>query len=164
MEKSLKNNKYLIYGKGGHGRVVEDTIYQLDTTNVVDYFDDASNPYSVAYEAEAKLIVGIGNNEVRKRIVGEVKHAFATIIHPTAYVSPSAELGEGTVVLANAVIQANAKVGKHCIINANVTIDHDAIVEDYVCTYPASYVAGFARITEGQTLKPGQVVWKSEVF
>ncbi|MCA4793885.1 PglD-related sugar-binding protein [Myroides odoratimimus] len=164
MEKLLKNNKYLIYGKGGHGRVVEDTIYQLDTTNVVDYFDDASNPYSVTYEQDVELIIGIGNNEVRKRIVGEVKHAFATIIHPTAYVSPSAEIGEGTVVLANAVIQANAKVGKHCIINANVTIDHDAIVEDYVCTYPASYVAGFARITEGQILKPGQVVWKSEVF
>jgi acetyltransferase EpsM len=108
--------------------------------------------------------MGIGNNEVRKRIVGEVKHSFATVIHPTAYVASSAEIGEGTVVLANAVVQADSKIGKHCIINANVTVDHDAIVEDYVCTYPASYVAGFARVTEGQTLKPGQVVWKSEVF
>lgn len=62
------------------------------------------------------------------------------------------------------MIQANAKIGKYCIINANITIDHDAIVEDYVCTYPVAYVAGFARITVGQTLKSGQVVWKSEVF
>ncbi|SEJ29250.1 transferase hexapeptide (six repeat-containing protein) [Myroides marinus] len=158
------SNKVLIYGKGGHGKVVEDTIYQLDNDNSVAYFDDASNPYNENYEREAELIVGIGNNEIRKRIVGEVKHRFATVIHPTAYVAPSAEIGEGTVVLANAVIQADAKIGKHCIINANVTVDHDAIVEDYVCTYPAAYVAGFARITEGQTLKPGQVVWKSEVF
>ncbi|WP_286425339.1 hypothetical protein [Myroides marinus] len=35
--------KYLIYGKGGHGKVVEDTIYQLDNDNSVEYFDDASN-------------------------------------------------------------------------------------------------------------------------
>ncbi|WP_158960365.1 PglD-related sugar-binding protein [Myroides fluvii] len=156
--------KIMIYGKGGHGKVVEDTIYQINQAIEVAYFDDTSNPYRADYEPEAKVIIGIGNNEVRQRISTEVKHAFDTVIHPTAYVSPSAEIGEGTVVLANAVVQANAKVGKHCIINANVTIDHDAIIEDFVCTYPASYVAGFARVTALQTLKPGQVVWKSEVF
>ncbi|MDM1044443.1 transferase [Myroides sp. 1354] len=156
--------KIMIYGKGGHGKVVEDTINQINDTIQVAYFDDASNPYRTDYESEAKVIIGIGNNEVRQRISTEVEHAFDVIIHPTAYVSPSAEIGEGTVVLANAVIQANAKVGKHCIINANVTIDHDAVIEDFVCTYPSSYVAGFARVTALQTLKPGQVVWKSEVF
>lgn len=157
-------SKLLIYGKGGHGKVVEDTIYQLDSTNSVAYFDDASNPYHEGYEEDAELIIGIGNNEVRKRIVGEVKHRFATIIHPTAYVAPSAEIGEGTVVLANAVIQADAVIGKHCIINANVTIDHDAVVEDFVCTYPGAYLAGFARVTALKTIAPNQVVWKSEVF
>ncbi|MCC9043608.1 transferase [Myroides sp. M-43] len=164
MEKLFKRKKYLIYGMGGHGKVVEDTIYQLNALNTVEYIDDATNPYHRDYEKEADLIIAIGNNEVRKRIVSEVNHSFATIIHPTAYVSPFAEIGKGTVVLANAVIQANAKIGKHCIINANVTIDHDAVIEDYVCTYPAAYVAGFARVTQCKTLKPGQVVWKSEIF
>ena len=154
----------IIYGKGGHGKVVEDTINQLNPAIVVEYFDDASNPYSETYAKEADVIVAIGNNEVRKRIVSKVKHRFGTLIHPTAYVAPTAQIGEGTVVLANAVIQADAKVGKHCIINANVTIDHDAVVEDYVCTYPSCYIAGFARVTELKTVKPGQVVWKSEVF
>ena len=156
--------KIMIYGKGGHGKVVEDTILQLDPTTTVEYFDDASNPYTTTYDPQATVVIAIGNNEVRQRIATEVKHAFDVVIHPTAYVSPLATIGEGTVVLANAVIQANAQVGKHCIINANVTIDHDAVIEDFVCTYPASYVAGFARVTALQTLKPGQVVWKSEVF
>lgn len=66
---------------------------------MVVYFDGASNPYSITYEPEAKLIIGIGNKEVRKRIVEEVQHSFAMIIHLTAYVSPSAEVWEGTVVL-----------------------------------------------------------------
>ncbi|EHQ44001.1 PglD-related sugar-binding protein [Myroides odoratus] len=156
--------KIMIYGKGGHGKVVEDTINRIDETIAVEYFDDATKPYTTSYEPEATVVIAIGNNEVRQRIASEVTHSFDTLIHPTAYVSPSAKIGEGTVVLANAVIQANAQVGKHCIINANVTIDHDAIIEDYVCTYPASYVAGFARVTALQTLKPGQVVWKAEVF
>ncbi len=154
----------MIYGKGGHGKVVADAIHQINNTICVDYFDDASNPYQVSYESEAKMIIGIGNNEVRKRISTEVEHSFGIIVHPTAYVSPTAKIGEGTVVLANAVVQADAQIGKHCIINANVTIDHDAIIEDYVCTYPSAYVAGFARVTALQTLKPGQVVWKSETF
>lgn len=154
----------MIYGKGGHGKVVEDAIKQLYPLAAVDYFDAATRPYNEQEEPQAKVVIAIGNNEVRKRIATEVQHEFATVIHPTAYVAPSAQLGEGTVVLANAVIQADAVVGKHCIINANVTVDHDAVIEDFVCTYPAAYVAGFARVTALQTLKPGQVVWKSEVF
>ena len=156
--------KILIYGKGGHGKVVEDTIKHSFNNVVVEYFDDAINPYNSEYEKESFLIIGIGSNEVRKRIVSQVKHGFTTIVHPTAYISETAIIGEGTVVLANAVIQAGAKVGEHCIINANVTIDHDAIIEDFVCSYPSSYVAGFARVQEGKTLKPCQVVWKGEVY
>lgn len=157
-------NKIFIYGKGGHGKVVEDTILQIDHTIEVNYFDDAINPYNQTMHPEAKVVIAIGNNDVRERISHQVKHVLTKLIHPTAYVSPSASVGEGTVVLANAVVQANAVIGKHCIINSNVTIDHDAIIENYVCTYPSSYVAGFARVTEKQTLKPGQVVWKGEVF
>ncbi|WP_267739807.1 PglD-related sugar-binding protein [Myroides injenensis] len=154
----------IIYGKGGHGKVVEDTIMQLDKTMLVEYFDDASNPYAEPYKKEANVIIAIGNNDVRKRISEKVKHKFATLIHPTAYVAPTAKIGEGTVILANAVVQADATIGKHCIINANVTVDHDAIIEDYVCTYPSSYIAGFAKVTALKMVKPGQVVWKGEVF
>ena len=157
-------NKVLIYGKGGHGKVVEDAVKQRFTNVDVEYFDDATNPYDAGYQKESILVIGIGSNEVRKQIASQVKHRFTTIVHPTAYVSDTAIIEEGTVVLANAVIQAGAKIGKHCIINANVTIDHDAIIEDFVCTYPSSYVAGLGRVKEGKTLKPCQVVWKGEVF
>lgn len=156
--------KILIYGKGGHGKVVEDTFLQLFPEGSIEYFDDATNPYDPSYCVANNVITAIGNNEVRKQIVERVKHEFSSLIHPTAYVSPLATIGVGTVILANAVVQANAIIGDHCIINANVTVDHDAIVEDFVCTYPGSYVAGFAHVTELKTVLPCQVVWKGEIL
>ncbi|WP_286418889.1 hypothetical protein [Myroides odoratimimus] len=67
-------DKVLVYAKGSFRKVEEDTVYHLDETNRIEYFDDTSNPYSIAYKSEAKFTIGIGNNEVRKRIVGDVKH------------------------------------------------------------------------------------------
>ncbi|MHC5353686.1 PglD-related sugar-binding protein [Myroides sp. LJL115] len=156
--------KVLVYGNGGHGKVVADAIRQNKQECLIEFIDDATNPYDSQYEPNASLVIAVGNNEVRKQIATKIKHKFDIVIHPKAYVSELAEIGEGTVILANAVVQAGAKIGKHCIINANVTIDHDAIVGDYVCTYPGSYVAGFAIVKQCSILNPGKVVWKGEVF
>lgn len=44
-------------------------------------------------------------------------------IHPTAEVSPEADIGEGTRVWNQAQVRENAKVGARCIISKNVYID-----------------------------------------
>ena len=50
------------------------------------------------------------------------KPASAAGIHPTAFVDPTATLGEGTSVGPNAVILAGAKIGAGCAIGPNATI------------------------------------------
>ena len=61
------------------------------------------------------MIVSIGVNKIRKivvvRLIAKANAAgypleFATAIHPSAIISPSAKIGEGTVVMAGAVILA----------------------------------------------------------
>jgi len=52
-----------------------------------------------------------------------------TLIHSTASVSPSAEIGERTVVVAQAAVNANAKIGRGCILNNSCSIDHDNVLD-----------------------------------
>ncbi len=53
-------------------------------------------------------------------------------IHPTADVSPLAELGEGTRVWANVQIRERAKIGRNCIIGRNSYIDFDVTIGDNI--------------------------------
>lgn len=154
----------LIYGSGGHGRVVADAVESRSARSRVFFFDDATQPYNSKFKRNRKLVIGIGNNEVRKKVSETISHAFGTVIHPSAQIAKDVEIGEGTVVLANAVIQTGAVIGKHCIINANVVIDHDVVIGDFVSIYPGAYIGGNAIVTELKTIEPNQVVERNAVL
>ena len=151
--------EFKIYGRGGHANVLKELIIQkgyLFGGN----FDDRDPELEYVFNVNDKslLVIGIGNNELRAAISHRVIHKFGTLIHTKADVSPSAHIGEGTVILSGAVIQAGAKIGRHVIINANVVVDHDAIIEDFVSIYPGSYIGGEARIAAGITLSANSII------
>jgi acetyltransferase EpsM len=161
---------YVIYGAGGYAAVVADLV-SLYNGKVEAFFDDQtkevpgglSKPYGEHIHPDSKLIIAIGNNTIREKIAGRVRHKFGTLIHPSAYVAKDVELGEGTVVLANAVVQSKAKIGKHVIINAGVCIDHDAVIENYVLIYPNAYVGGGAILEKGVLVNAGAVILRNTV-
>ena len=79
-------------------------------------------------------VVSIGNNEIRKTLIRRLQSADApliSLIHPRAYVSPSAEIGIGSIILPGAIIHTNAKIGQGCIVSIGALIDHDAVIEDF---------------------------------
>ncbi len=163
---------FLIYGAGGHARVIADAI-QLNGDKIVAFIDD--NPaatvvngikvksYDPESDKDAVLVIGIGSNSTREKIGASVRHNTATVIHPGAVIAGNVQIGEGTVVLANAVIQTGAILGKHVIVNANVCIDHDAVIEDYCHIYPNSYIGGGAVIKAGVTIEAGSVVVRNTI-
>lgn len=51
-------------------------------------------------------------------------------IHPTASVSPKAQLGQGTKVWINVQIRENAVIGENCIVSKDVYIDHTVSIGD----------------------------------
>ncbi len=161
---------YVIYGAGGHASVLADLV-SLQGGKVEAFFDDQAKevangltkPYAGNVHVASELIIGIGNNIIREKVAGKVNHKFGILIHPSAYVAKDAEIGEGTVILANAVVQAKAKIGKHVIINAGVCIDHDAVVNDFVLIYPNAYVGGGAIIEKGVLVNAGAVILRNAV-
>jgi len=158
---------WVIYGGGGHARVVGDAI-KLNNEELVSYFDDNQDlvsineipisPYHESIAQQASLIIGIGNNEIRRNISKYIVHEFGIVLHPKATVAADVVIGEGSIVLAGAVIQSGAIIGKHVVINANVTVDHDAMIGDFCSIYPNSYIGGGAKIGKGVSIEAGSSV------
>lgn len=165
-------SSYLVYGAGGHARVVADTVVSAGDA-VAAFIDDHATIATLdqvpviakvsSALSELPLVIGIGNNSIRKQIAESWAQTFGTIVHPTAVIASGVVIGEGTVVLANAVIQAGAVIGRHVIINAQVCIDHDVVIGDYAHVYPLSYIGGGSRVAEGITVGPGTVVLRNTI-
>jgi sugar O-acyltransferase (sialic acid O-acetyltransferase NeuD family) len=163
---------YLIYGAGGHARVIADLLKACDLKPVAFIDDNPSmhevdgvpvKEYNPQDDVEAGIVIGIGNNTVRKKIAASLSHQPAVLIHPRAVVAADVIPGAGTVILANAVVQTGASIGKHVIINAGVCVDHDAVIEDYVHLYPNVYIGGGARIKAGVTINAGTCIPRNTV-
>lgn len=161
-------NVYL-FGASGHGKVIKEILH-ASGTKVEAFVDD--NPEvnecagrKVMHDATglSPMIVSIGNCRIHKLVVDKLMAAnqdieFAIAIHPTAVVSPSAMIGEGTVVMAGAVINAEAVIGKHCIINTGATVEHECVISDYCHIAPGVHVSGDTHIGEGTWVGVGSCV------
>jgi sugar O-acyltransferase (sialic acid O-acetyltransferase NeuD family) len=82
---------------------------------------------------------------------------FPVIKSPLAYVSPHAQVAEGTIVMHHALINAGAKVGRNCIINTKALLEHDAVIEDHCHISTGAVVNGGVRIGSGSFFGSGAV-------
>lgn len=103
------------------------------------------------------VYVSLGDSEARRRVVAGVRerfpHAvFPNVVHPRAFISPSATLGQGNFIGALAVVNTGARVGDFCIVNTAADVDHDVVLEDYVTVNPGAILAGSARVGIGATV------------
>jgi sugar O-acyltransferase (sialic acid O-acetyltransferase NeuD family) len=80
---------------------------------------------------------------------------YHTLIHPTAYVSPLARLGQGVFIGANSVVGPGAVLGDHVFVNRGVTIGHDTRIGSFTRIQPGANLGGLSRIGSGVTIAIG---------
>jgi acetyltransferase EpsM len=83
---------------------------------------------------------------------------FATVVHPSAQLSPISRLGEGTVVGAGVVVAAHTEIGRHVLLNRGALIGHHTIIGDYVSVQSGANVAGSCRVGEATYIGMGALV------
>ncbi len=150
---------YLI-GAGGHAKVILEILEQRDIEigGLVDNNPELTSllGYRVAYELpgifdpnDDFVIVSIGKNEIRKKVVNSNFYKYLTAIHQNSNISTRSTIGNGSVVMAGVTINSSVKIGAHTIINTNASIDHDCLIEDFVHISPNVALGGDVRIGEG---------------
>src|SRR5690554_3650823 len=66
-----------------------------------------------------QVIIGVGNVTLRRRIAQDLppETKYITLIHPSAILTDTTIVGEGSVIMAGAVLSCNVNLGKHTIID-----------------------------------------------
>ena len=155
----------LILGAGGHGKVVAETALASGVVSSVSFLDDRCTslnawlpvlgwpvigPLVLSLQAETAAqfdaaVVAIGHAATRLHWIQQLQNAgyhLPVLVHPTAWVSPSAQLGPASVVSAHAAVQAEASIGTGAILNTGCSVDHDAQLADGVHICPGARLAG----------------------
>jgi sugar O-acyltransferase (sialic acid O-acetyltransferase NeuD family) len=147
----------LVYGAGGHGKVVAD-VGRSTGANVLGFIDDDTLRQSLTVVGMrvipwqkvlsdgsfrgAGIALGIGDNAARQscrdRVVDK-GFQIATLIHPRAVVASPARVGVGTVVVALAVVNPDATVGEGSILKF---VEHDCVLGQFVHMSPNSALGG----------------------
>jgi len=144
-----------VLGAGGHGAVVAE-IAQASGYSITGFADDKAEQGTevlawrvlggrAAVPDGASVALGVGDNKAREDLMhyGEA-HGWriVTLAHPSAVISPSVTIGEGTVVMANATVNARASIGRGCVLNTACSVDHDCIIGDFAHIAPGARLAG----------------------
>lgn len=173
---------FLIWGAGGHGTVLSDLI-RCAGHRVRGYIDrDAglkegtgdfgSGLIMIAEEdwvMEMKrrrrtggvdaLALGLGDNGLRFSCFETCAHLdMPPLVHPSAYVSRSALLGEATVVLAGAVINPAARLGRAVIVNSGAVVEHDCFLDDATHVSPGAVLCGTVSVGKRSWIGAAAVV------
>ncbi len=149
----------LILGAGGHGKVVAEIALLTNRWNSIAFLDDRENlgtvldipvlgrftDFNLFKQDFQYAAVALGNNILRVEWIGRLLKAgfiMPVLVHPFSSISKTANLGNGTVVMAGVVINSSTRIGRGCIINTSSSIDHDCIVSDGVHISPGVYIGG----------------------
>jgi sugar O-acyltransferase (sialic acid O-acetyltransferase NeuD family) len=156
-------SKLFLWGAGGHAKVVLDIARALNRFSGVEFIDENAgrageefcgcrvlgSPEIACIGDGDFLVISIGSNQARARCAGIARSRgwqLATLIHPSAVVSPSARIGAGTVVMPRAVVNAGAEIGENSIINTGALVEHDCRIGDHVHLSPGAILGGAVRV------------------
>jgi len=179
----------VLWGAGGHGKVVLDVARAMGRFGTISFIDDACERPGrefcdcQVFEASRYLqllkgkgcsqyLVSIGKNEMRAACFQRaLEHGLLPVrlVHPSAVISESARLEDGTVVMARVVINAGAQIGKNCILNTAAVVEHDCRVGDHVHLSPGVLLGGgvtvhsFAHVGLGAIALPGAEIGEGAI-
>ena len=105
--------------------------------------------------------LGIGDSLLRSSWFDHLQSSgfqLPVIIHPSAWISPSAEIGCGSVIFAQSAVQTNVTIGSAAIVNTSSSVDHDVNLGDFVLICPGVHLAGEVRVGDHSLVGIGSSV------
>lgn len=178
MEGNLGDRKQavVVVGAGDHAKVVLEALWAIGTFEVVGLTDP--NPLCLDVlgipvlggdqllpglftQGVKAAVVAIGSNRLRQQI-GEnllrMGFALPVVVHPSAFISPSANIADGAVVMAKAIVGTLANIESLAIINTGAIVEHDNHIGVSAHIGPGAALAGRVRVGDRALVGIGSAV------
>ena len=169
-ERTMKS--LLILGAGGFGHMIQETALMLGYEKTA-FLDDAVKETDVIgkccdYESFLKeydtAVAALGDNNMRlywTEKLMEAGYQVPAIIHPSAVVSPSAVIGNGSFIMQNAVVNTHTTVEHGVLINSGAVVDHDSFIGRGAHIGLGSVVKSNCKIAPKQKVEAGEVIFST---
>ena len=163
--------RWVIFGAGGHAAAVVDVIEQrrdevIALVGVPDrdwphlVIESDADGIALAVAEGASVALAVGGNPARLALLAHA--ALAERAHrlesPHAYVSATAVLGAGVVVMSGAHIGPSTAVADGALINTHAVIEHDCRVGAGTHVAPGALLLGASSVGERCLIGAGSVV------
>lgn len=157
----------VLVGFGGHAKSVADSIERQGKFSIIGYTDFAEHKSKYPYlgtddvlpdifkkgTVNACICVGyLGKGNVREKLylkLKEIGFCLPVILDPSAVVSDSAVIHEGTFIGKLCVLNADAVIGKCCIINTGAVIEHESVIGDFSHISVGTILCGQVKVGRG---------------
>jgi sugar O-acyltransferase (sialic acid O-acetyltransferase NeuD family) len=131
-----------LIGYGDFGKQIEFHLSELENINFrFFYFDDYSvkkdsfpfNSFVNSQFKDLEFMVCLGYKHLLKRAeiiscLKQNKNKIFTYVHPSAYVSKFAKIGEGVIIFPQCNIDINTVIGDGVVLNNSVVVSHDSVI------------------------------------
>ena len=171
----------LILGSGTHGIDILDCILEANklgsTYQPLGFLDDRPAQASVhgfpvlggldqaaTFAPEVQFVTAIGSvSSYRARPellegLGIARERFATVIHPSASISPWARVGRGCVILQQCTLSAGCQLADQVVLLPGCRISHDTQVADYNMLATGVILSGYVQVERNCYLGAGSLV------
>ncbi len=168
--------RVVVVGAGGHASVVIEVLRAGTAFTVVGVVDpnplhpdllgvpvlggDDRLPALLLHGIRA-VVVALGDNRRRQAIAMRLLaqgFVLPPVVHPAAFVSPTASIAAGVVVMARAVIGTQARIAPFAIINTGAIVEHDNEIGGAAHIAPGVSLAGSVRVGERSLIGVGSAV------
>ncbi len=176
---STCRDQILIWGTGGHAKVVAEIITRQNEYEIAGFIDDRFAPESpdtflghqIIGSREAlprlrekglqQIAIAIGNCQARIQAFEYAKKtewSLPVLTHPQSIIASDVSIDAGTIICAGAIIGPSTKIGSGCIINTAASVDHDCCIEQGVHICPGTHLAGHVSIGRQSWIGIGSTV------
>ena len=175
----MKSASVVVLGSGGHSRACIDVFESQNRYQIGGIVDRRLYPHgqllghpclgtdddlpnlATKYELAFVAVGHVNISELRRNLflrLRDLEFKFPTIVASTAYVSPHARVGAGSIVMHGATVNAGAVIGDNCIINTRAVVEHDAKVGAHCHISTGAILNGDVRVGDGSFVGSGCTV------